>query len=96
MNQDSERLRSATDQLDLPSSHTSPVAINQSSTVVGQPLGTVSSTQISPGGSGSKPMHGSSVAYSPANNHAQQIRALSTMLAKQQQAPLETKVKVHM
>ena len=96
MNQDSERLRSAADQLDLPSSQTSPVAKNQSSIFVNQPLGTVLSTQISQGGSGSKPIHGSSVAYSPANYHAQQIQALSTMLAKQKQAPLETKVKVHM
>ena len=96
MDQDSEGLRSAADQ--LPSSQTSPVAKNQSPTFLSQPLVGVLSTQISQGGSGSKPMRGSSVAYSPANYHAQQIQALSTMLAKQVSPPptLETKVKVHM
>ena len=94
MDQDSEMLRSTADQ--LPTSQTSPAAKQSSS----QPLTTVAlPTQVSPGGSGSKTVHGSNVAYSPANYHAQQIQALNTMLAKQKQVTppsLETKVKVHM
>lgn len=94
MDLDSERLRSAADQ--LPFSQSSPVAKNHSSTFVIQPPTVFSN---SPGGSGSKPMDSSSVAYSPSNYHAQQIQALSTMLAKQKQVvsqpPLETKVRVH-